>query len=77
MDRITIKFENPSKMKEVIEFLDESTANYFVDNTLSNSICITAKTIDSKPYDNWIKLKLSNHDILILRVTDIEYFFIG
>ena len=77
MNRITIKFENPSKMRGVIEFLDESTANYFVDNTLSNALCITAKNIDSKPYDNWLKIKLSNHDILILQITDIEYFYIG
>lgn len=77
MNRITIKFINPSKMREVIEFLDESTANYFVDNTLSNALCITAKNIDSKPHDNWFKIKLSNHDILLLQITDIEYFYIG
>lgn len=77
MNRITIKFENPSKMREVIEFLNESTANYFVDNTLSNALCITAKSIDSKPYDNWLKIKLSNHDILLLKISDIEYFYIG
>lgn len=77
MERITIKFKTPQNMESIKSRLEESTAKYLVDNTLENTLQIPVKFVDGSTIGEWIKLKVSNHDIIILNMSDVEYFYIG
>lgn len=77
MTQIIIKFKTPQIMERTKSRLDESTAKFSVDNTLENTLQIPIRFVDGSTMNGWIKLNLSNHDIIILDMWDVEYFYIG